>query len=104
MAIGVKAWRPRPAHPPLRHIFLSKESLSDGIEEHEIDGVKVKVFSAARTVVDCFRFRNKIGVDVAVEALREYRRVYPQGLDAVWRFAKKGRMTKVMTPYLQAIG
>jgi predicted transcriptional regulator of viral defense system len=104
MAIGVKAWRPRPAHPPLRLIYLTVDSLSDGVEEHEIDGIKVKVFSAARTVVDCFRFRNKVGIDVAVEALRDYRRVNPKGLDALWRFAERGRMTKVITPYLQATG
>lgn len=50
MAIGIKAWRPRSGHPPLRHIFLSPESLAEGVEEHKVDGVKVKVFSAARTV------------------------------------------------------
>jgi predicted transcriptional regulator of viral defense system len=104
MAIGVKAWRPRLAHPPLRLIYLSAASLGDGVEEHEVDGVKVKVFSAARTVVDCFRFRSKVGIDVAVEALREYRRVFPKGLDALWRFAERGRMTRVMTPYLESIG
>jgi len=104
MAIGAKAWRPRPGHPPLRLIYLAENSLQEGVEEHKADGVPLRVFSPARTVVDCFRFRNKVGIDVAMEALREYRRVHPKGLDAVWRFAERGRMAKVMMPYLEAVG
>ena len=102
LAINRKAWRPRPSHPPLRLVYLSGVALSEGVEEHDVQGVRVRVFSAAKTVADCFKFRNKIGTDVAVEALRDYRRVHPKGLEAVWRFAEIDRVTRVIRPYLEA--
>jgi len=102
IAIDRKAWRPRVAHPPLRLFYLSGPALKEGVEEHEISGVTVRVFSAAKTVADCFKFRNKIGIDVAVEALREYRRTHPKHLDAIWRFAQVDRVTRVIQPYLEA--
>ena len=101
MAIDRKAWRPRVAHPPLRLSYLSGPPLKAGVEEHEIAGVRVRVFSAAKTVADCFKFRNKIGIDVAVEALREYRRTNPKRLEAIWRFAEVDRVTRVIQPYLE---
>ncbi len=104
IAIDSKAWRPKSDHPPLRLVYLSDAALSKGVEEHMADGVRLKVFSAAKTVVDCFKFRNKVGIDVAVEALRDYRRTRPKGMDAIWRFAEAARMAKVMLPYLEAIG
>ena len=102
MAIDRKAWRPQVAHPPLRLFYLSGRSLTEGVEEHTISGVTVRVFSPAKTVADCFKFRNKIGTDVAVEALREYRRTRPKQLDALWRFAEVDRVTRVIRPYLEA--
>jgi len=104
LAIDRKAWRPRAEHPPLRLIYLSGRPLREGVEEHDVGGVPVHLFSAAKTVADCFKFRNKIGTDVAVEALREYRRLHPKRLDAVWRFAEVDRVTKVLQPYLEAVG
>jgi predicted transcriptional regulator of viral defense system len=104
LAIDRKAWRPRVEHPPLRIVYLSGPSLGEGVEEHNVGGVRVRVFSAAKTVADCFKFRNKIGTDVAVEALREYRRVHPKRLEAVWRFAEVDRVTQVLRPYLEAMG
>lgn len=104
MAIDRKAWRPRIAHPPLRLFYLSGPSLNEGVEEHDISGVTVRVFSAAKTVADCFKFRNKTGIDVAVEALREYRRARPKELDAIWKFAVVDRVTRVIQPYLEAGG
>ena len=98
LAIDRKAWRPRPGHPPLRLIYLSGAALSEGVEEHDVQGVRVRVFSAAKTVADCFKFRNKTGTDVAVEALRDYRRVHPKGLEAVWRCAEIDRVRRVMRP------
>jgi len=74
------------------------------VEEHDVDGVTVRVFGAAKTVADCFKFRNKIGTDVAVEALRAYRRAHPKRLDAVWRSAQVDRVTHVIRPYLEALG
>lgn len=104
MAIDRKAWRPRIEHPPLRLFYLSGARLLDGVEEHKIAGVTVRVFSAAKTVADCFKFRNKIGTDVAVEALRDYRKRNPKRLEAVWRFAGVDRVTRVIRPYLEALG
>ena len=63
----------------------------------------VRVFSAAKTVADCFKFRNKIGTDVAVDALRDYRRLHPKRLEAVWRFAEVDRVARVLRPYLESL-
>lgn len=104
MAIDRRAWRPRVEHPPLRLVRLSGPALREGVEKHNVGGVTVRVFSAAKTVADCFKFRNKIGGDVAVEALRDYRRLHPKHLDAVWRFAEINRVTRVIIPYLEAVG
>jgi predicted transcriptional regulator of viral defense system len=104
IAIGPGTWRPRVEHPPLRLVYLSGPALQEGVEEHDVAGVTVKVFSAAKTVADCFKFRNKIGTDVAVEALRDYRRVHPKRLEALWRFAEIDRVTRVIRPYLEAVG
>ena len=104
MAIDRRAWRPRVEYPPLRLVRLSGPALREGREEHDVGGVTVRVFSAAKTVADCFKFRNKIGIDVAVEALRDYRRLHPKRLDAVWRFAEINRVTRVILPYLEAVG
>jgi len=103
LAIDRKAWRPKIAHPPIRLVYLSGPVLSRGVDEHVVDGVPVKVFSAAKTVADCFKFRNKIGIDVAVEALRDYRRRHPKGLDALWRMAEVDRVTRILRPYLEAL-
>jgi predicted transcriptional regulator of viral defense system len=104
MAIDRKAWRPRIEQIPLRLVYLSSSALREGVEKHVVGGVPVLVFSAAKTVADCFKFRNKIGTDIAVEALRDYRRVHPRGLEAIWRFAAVDRVTRVIGPYLEAIG
>lgn len=104
MAIDQKAWRPNASHPPLRIVHLSGKAFSSGIEEHKIEGVSVRVYSAAKTVADCFKFRNKIGTDVALDALRDYRRKYRSGMDELWRCAKLCRVTRVMQPYLEALG
>ena len=104
MAIDRKSWRPRIEHPPLRFVYLSGHTLRGGVEAHDVGGVTVRVFSAAKTVADCFKFRNKIGTDVAVEALRDYRRLHSKQLEALWYFAEMDRVTRVMRPYLEAIG
>ena len=102
MAIDRKAWRPKAGQPPIRLVYLSGKALTEGIEKHKVDGVTVGVFSAAKTVADCFKFRNKIGTDVAVRALRDYRRKYPKALDDVWHHAVVDRVSQVIRPYLEA--
>ena len=67
-------------------------------------GINVRVYRAAKTVADGFKFRNRIGTDVALEALRDYRRKYRSGMDELWRYAKVVRVTKVMQPYLETLG
>jgi predicted transcriptional regulator of viral defense system len=103
MAIPHKAWRPKGEGVRLRLMHLSGHALTSGVEEHRIEGVPVRIFNPAKTVADCFKFRNKIGLDVALEALRDYRRKHRSGMDELWRFAKVCRVTAVMRPYLEAL-
>lgn len=103
IAIGNKDHPPRLDYPPLRTVRLSAPSLAAGVETRRIDGVAVRVTSAAKTVADCFKFRNKIGLDVALEALREARRSRKAGADDLWRYARINRVANVMRPYLEAI-
>lgn len=103
LAIDQKARAPKIKSPSLRLVRMSGEALQAGIEEHQIEGVAVRVYSAAKTVADCFKFRNKIGLDRALEALRDYRRTRRAGLDELWRFARICRVARVMRPYLEAL-
>jgi predicted transcriptional regulator of viral defense system len=103
MAIEEKAWGPRVTHPPLRIVRFSGAAWTYGVERHVAEGVPVRVYSPAKTVADCFKYRNKIGVDVAVEALRETLRYRRATGDELMRAAAACRMTRVMTPYLQAL-
>lgn len=103
LAVDRRAGVPRIDVVPVRVVRLSGAVLTTGIDEHEVEGVAVRVTSPARTVVDCFRFRNKIGVDVAVEALKDYRRLRKGTADELWRQADQLRMTRVMRPYWDAI-
>ena len=103
LAIDRRAARPRADYPPLRIVRFSGKSLTEGIETHDVEGVTVRVYSPAKTVVDCFRYRNKIGLDVALEALRESRRGRKCTMDELWRYAKTGRIAKVIRPYLEAM-
>jgi predicted transcriptional regulator of viral defense system len=103
LAIGEKAWRPRVEYPPLRIVRFASAALSAGVEEHRIDGVSVPVFIPAKTVADCFKYRNKIGLDVAIEALRECWRSKRCSMDDLWQYAKICRVQNVMRPYLESL-
>ncbi|MFN8753131.1 MAG: transcriptional regulator, partial [Betaproteobacteria bacterium] len=98
VAIPNKSRAPRIDYPPLRVVRFSGVGLTDGIEEHPIDGVVVRVTSVARTVADCFKFRNKIGLDVALEALREAWAARRVTMDDLWRYAVQCRVANVMRP------
>ena len=89
--------------PPLRVTTLSGSAYAEGIEEHMIEGVTVHIYGVAKTVVDCFRFRNKIGLDVALEVLRESLRSKKTTINEINRFAKSARLGHVMRPYLEAL-
>ena len=103
MAISEKARRPKIDYPPLRIIRYSGTSLPFGIQKRKIEGVKVSVFSPAKTVADCFKYRNKIGLEVALEALRDCRQQRKATNDEIWEAAKVCRMSNVMRPYLESV-
>ena len=94
---------PRLDQPAIRVVRMSDAALADGVDRLKIDGIDVPVFNAARTIVDCFRFRNKIGLDVALEALRDGWTQRKFTLDDLWRHATRGRVANVMRPYIEAI-
>lgn len=103
LAIDRKASKPRLDYPKLRIARFSGPALTEGVETHQVEGVTVKVFCPAKTVADCFKYRNKVGLDVALEAIRDYLRVHRGGMDDLWRFARICRVANVMRPYLEAI-
>lgn len=103
LAIGEKARLPRVGYPPLRIVRFSGPALTSGVEKRVIEGVTVRVTSPARTIVDCFKYRNKIGLDVAIEALRDGWRQKKAKMDELYRTAKILRMANVMRPYLESL-
>jgi predicted transcriptional regulator of viral defense system len=103
IALQEKARKPCLDYPRLRVARFSRAALTSGIETHQIEGVAVRVYSAAKTVADCFKYRNKVGIDVAVEALRDFNRRHRGGATEMARFAHICRVTRVMQPYLDSI-
>jgi predicted transcriptional regulator of viral defense system len=103
LAVDRRAGIPRVDFTPVRIVRISGAALTGGIEEHDVDGVRIRITSPARTVVDCFRFRNRIGIDVALEALRDYRRLRKGAVDELWHEADRLRMSRVMRPYWDAM-
>jgi predicted transcriptional regulator of viral defense system len=103
LAIPNKARAPKMDYPPLRIVRFSGAALTEGVEEHLIDGVPVRVTNVARPVAECFKYRNKIGLDVALEALREAWKGKRVGMDELWQFAKLCRVANVMRPYLESL-
>ena len=103
LAIDRKAWRPEISYPPVRFVTMSAESLHSGVETHSIEGVSIKVFNPAKTVVDCFKYRGKVGLDVALEALREGWSARKFTIDELQNYAKICRVQKVMQPYLESL-
>lgn len=94
---------PRIDQPALRVVRMSGAALVEGVEHVEIDGVNVPVFNAAKTVVDCFKYRNKIGLDVALEALRDGWAQRMLTMDSLWHYASVDRVANVMRPYLESV-
>jgi predicted transcriptional regulator of viral defense system len=96
-------WVPKIDIPPIRAFRFSGKAFSEGIEEHLMDGVKVRVYSREKTLADCFKYRHVVGLDTVLEALRNYWRSKWKKSDELTRFAKICRVDGVMTPYLEAI-
>ncbi len=94
---------PRLEHPPLRLFWFTGAMFSEGIERHTVDGLVLQVYSPTKTAADCFRYRNKLGLDVALEALRLYRERDSLSIDDLLRYARICRVERVMRPYLEAL-
>lgn len=103
IALSEKARKPKLDYPRLRVARFSGPALTEGIETHLLEGVEVNVYSAAKTVADCFKYRNKVGIDVAVEALKDFSRRHRGGATELARCARLCRVSRVMQPYLDAI-
>ncbi|MEZ4615353.1 MAG: type IV toxin-antitoxin system AbiEi family antitoxin domain-containing protein [Caldilineaceae bacterium] len=103
LAIDHKARRPQLDYPPLTIVHFSGAALSEGIEQHQIEGVTVSVYNKAKTVADCFKYRNKIGLDIGLEALRECLTTRQSTYQELWQYAKICRVSNVMRPYLEAM-
>ena len=82
---------------------FSGKALTEGIDERKVEGVTVKIYTPAKTVADCFKYRNKIGLDVALVALRDLIHERKCSADELWRYAKICRVTKIIRPYMEAI-
>lgn len=93
---------PKLDHPPLRVYLFSKDAFLAGVEERVVDGVPVRLYGAEKTLADCFKFRHKIGLDVATEALRAYRRRPGANLQWVYEYARVCRVANIIRPYLEA--
>ncbi|UXH76655.1 type IV toxin-antitoxin system AbiEi family antitoxin domain-containing protein [Roseateles amylovorans] len=95
---------PRLDYPPIKMVQFTGDAYTAGAEEVEGDGVKFRVYGVAKTVADCFKHRHKIGLDVALEALKEARSRNKASVDDIWRFAQVCRVANVMRPYLESLG
>ena len=94
---------PKIQYPPTRVFHFSQEPYQAGIIEHVLDGVKVKIYDREKTVADCFKFREKVGMDVALEALRDYLRQPRPNVSLLLKYARVDRVEKIMRPYLEAL-
>lgn len=103
IAIDRTGWKPDVEYPPVRFVRFSGHALADGVKRHVIDGIEVPVFEPAKSIVDCFRYRNKIGLDIALEGLREGLRSGRVTPDQLWEFARTARAWSVMRPYVEAM-
>jgi len=103
IAIALKARMPALDAPPIRVVRLSEAARTAGVETHVEHGVALPVFSAAKTVADCFKFRSVVGLDVAIAALREGLARERFSVDELWRYARICRVTSIVRPYLEAL-
>ena len=89
--------------PPLRIVKFSGDALTEGVEQHRIEGTVVPIYCPAKTVADCFKYRNKIGLDVALEALRDCWLERRCSMDDLWHYSKVCRVANVIRPYLESL-
>ena len=103
VALDRKAHKPVGGGLPLRMVRFSGPALRAGVEEQGVEGISVKIYSPAKTIADCFKYRHKIGLDVAMEALREGLKQGRVTVDDLWKYAAVCRVARVMRPYLEAL-
>jgi predicted transcriptional regulator of viral defense system len=103
VAIERGAWSPKLDYPPIRVVHFSEAAFKFGIENHPVDGGTLRVYSPAKTVADCFKFRSKIGMETAIQALRGAYREKKTTMDQLWRAAKVCRVVNVMRPYMESL-
>ncbi len=103
LALPRGAEPPRLDYPPVRVFWFTGKAFSEGVETHEVDGVPVRLYGAEKTLADCFKYRNKIGLDTVVEALRRYVSRRHRQVDTLMAYARICRVEKVMRPYLEAL-
>jgi len=103
VALERGAQAPKLAHPPIRIFWFSGQAFTHGIETHKIDGVPVRIYSPEKTIADCFKYRNKIGLDTAIEALKLYREKKHLESEEIMQSARTCRVEKVIRPYLEAL-
>lgn len=102
IALAPGSRTPKLAHPPVRVYRFSGESLTEGVEDHLVESFHLRVYSPAKTVADCFKFRHKVGLGIAIEALRMYCRRRGASVDDLLRCAEVDRVRGVMMPYIEA--
>jgi predicted transcriptional regulator of viral defense system len=103
IALPQSVRRPRIEYPQLDVIWLSEKAYEPGIEEHILDGISVPIYGRAKTVTDCFKFRGKLGKDIAIEALKDYVQLPEADIEELLQYARINRVEHVMRPYLEAV-
>ncbi len=103
LALPRGAEEPRLDHPPIKTYRFTGAAFTQGVELHELDGVNVRIYNPEKTLADCFKFRNKVGLDTVVEAVRTYRERRSIKVDELMRYAGICRVKKIIRPYLEAV-
>jgi len=103
VALARGSERPRIAHPPVRFFWFGESTFEHGVETHKVDGFPLRIYSAEKTLADCFKFRNRIGKDTVIEALKLYRERRRPKVDDLVKFARLCRVERIMRPYLEAL-
>lgn len=103
VALPRSGYKPKISHPPMRYFWFSEKMLQTGVEEQTIDGCKFKIFNVEKTLIDCMKFRNKIGMDIAIEALKIYWQRGETNINRLMKYAKLFRVEKALTPILETI-
>lgn len=104
LALERGAERPRLDYPPVRVYWFARPAFRAGIGEERVDGATVRIYDPEKTIADCFKFRNRVGLDVALEALRLWRRRRGANVDRLLGYARINRVERVIRPYLEALG